>query len=282
MIFFKPLVENGFPFLKHGRSGWWSHSRLMWLDISTPERPSLVWHDGALLDRNRVKDKDRVSLDEIVEIKAGRTSDVLIRSGRDGDADRYMTFYYTAGPPGAHPEEREPRTLDCEFPTPQARDWFFTKFAALFQAYATARLESRKGDDVTLRVVDIMDHGASAEVGGGAKAAAAARGGGGGGGRAASPRGRGADAGAGTGDRGGARSRSPRGGGGGGGGGAPSARRGRSGSFDGSAGYYAGGGGAAGVGMGGTPAMMMSPHGHHGAMMHGAASMPPMRGGYMY
>lgn len=121
------------------------HKRLLWLDVSEPASPVLVWHEGDTQAPARVKDKDRLSLVEIVDIRAGRQGDVLKRSGREEDADKYMTF---AG---------EARTLDIEAPSGAARDWLFKKFADLFQAYATAQQEGLGGDAITGRVADIMD-----------------------------------------------------------------------------------------------------------------------------
>jgi hypothetical protein len=166
------------------------HKRILWLDITSASHPVLVWNEGDAKDADKVKDKDRLPLIDIVDIKAGQSSTVLNRSGKKEHADRYMSF---AG---------DARTLDIELPTPEARDWVFKKFADLFQAYATAQLEHLTGDAVTLRVMDIMDNGASAEVGSG----------GGGGGDVGGAAGRmdGGDMRDGSGGRG-ARSRSPRG-----------------------------------------------------------------------
>lgn len=113
--------------------------------MSEPASPVLVWHEGDVQAPGRVKDKDRLSLVEIVDIRAGRQGDVLKRSGREEDADKYMTF---AG---------EARTLDIEAPSGAARDWLFKKFADLFQAYATAQQEGHTGDAISARVADIMD-----------------------------------------------------------------------------------------------------------------------------
>ena len=114
--------------------------RLMWLDIGDPNTPVLVWQDGDVLDRARVKDKDRMSLIDIIDIKAGQVSAPLRRSGRVQHADKYLSF--TA----------DDRTFDVETATVEGRDWLFKKFADLFQAYATAKIEGRQGDSATLRV----------------------------------------------------------------------------------------------------------------------------------
>lgn len=119
--------------------------RLMWLDIGDPNMPVLVWQDGDVLDRARVKDKDRMALIDIIDIKAGQVSAPLRRSGRARDAEKYLSF--TA----------EDRTFDVEAPTIEGRDWLFKKFADLFQAYATAKIEGRQGDSATLRVSELMD-----------------------------------------------------------------------------------------------------------------------------
>ena len=124
--------------------------RLMWLDIGDPNTPVLVWQDGDVLDRARVKDKDRMSLIDIIDIKAGQVSAPLRRSGRVQHADKYLSF--TA----------EDRTFDVEAATVEGRDWLFKKFADLFQAYATAKIEGRQGDSATLRVSELMDGGAAA------------------------------------------------------------------------------------------------------------------------
>jgi hypothetical protein len=96
-----------------------------------------------------VKDKDRIRLVEILNIMAGKQGEVFARSGKDEHAGRYMTF------------QCEGRTLDCEFPTPEAATFVFKKFAELFQAYATAQTEKLKGEAVTIRVAAIVDGGAS-------------------------------------------------------------------------------------------------------------------------
>ena len=119
--------------------------RLLWLDIGDPATPILVWQDGEILDRARVKDKDRLALIDILDIKAGQVSLSLMRSGRPQHAERYLSF--TA----------EERTFDVEAPSPEGRDWLFKKFADLFQAYATAKIEGREGDAITLRVAELMD-----------------------------------------------------------------------------------------------------------------------------
>ena len=124
--------------------------RLMWLDIGDPNTPVLVWQDGDVLDRARVKDKDRMSLIDIIDIKAGQVSAPLRRSGRVQHADKYLSF--TA----------DDRTFDVEAATVEGRDWLFKKFADLFQAYATAKIEGRQGDSATLRVSELMDGGAAA------------------------------------------------------------------------------------------------------------------------
>ena len=95
--------------------------RLMWLDIGDPNTPVLVWQDGDVLDRARVKEKDRMSLIDIIDIKAGQVSAPLRRSGRAQHAEKYLSF--TA----------EDRTFDVEAPTIEGRDWLFKKFADLFQ-----------------------------------------------------------------------------------------------------------------------------------------------------
>jgi hypothetical protein len=126
------------------------HKRLMWLDITSPGEPVLVWQEGEQRNPVKIKEKDRLPLIEIEDIKAGQVSAILQRSGSKNDSDKYMSF--TA----------ENRTLDIEAPTPEGRDFLFKKFADLFQAYATAQREKLAGDDITLRVADIMDNGADA------------------------------------------------------------------------------------------------------------------------
>lgn len=124
------------------------HKRLLWLDITDAGHPVLVWQEGDRKDYGKVKDKDRLPLIEIIDIKAGQVSPVFMRSGTKADQDKYMTF------------AAEERTLDVEAVSTEARDWMFKKFADLFQAYATAQMEGLKGDDITLRVADIIDNGA--------------------------------------------------------------------------------------------------------------------------
>jgi hypothetical protein len=191
------------------------HPRLMWLDISDPDKPTLVWHEGNARDPAKVKEKDRLPLIDIIDIKAGRVSPNLQRSGNEKDAGRYMSF------------NADGRTFDIELPTPECRDWLFKKFADLFQAYANAKMSGLVGDQVTELVLAQID-GTGMPPGPSEQEVAAAAGGArtpGGRGRGASPR-RAASArqmgntpsGAGTGAGGGAaggggrqRSRSPRG-----------------------------------------------------------------------
>jgi len=171
--FFAPLVEPGIPFLKHGewaaprlrvrcarppphlptfagRTGF-PHRRLLWMDISTPADPIVCWQEGAFADPGRVKEKDRLRLIDILDIKAGRMSPILTRSGTEANAGRYMTF------------SADPRGLDAELGSVEMRDFVFKKFADLFSAYATAQIEKLKGDAITLRVLGIMDNGADAK-----------------------------------------------------------------------------------------------------------------------
>ena len=227
------------------------HKRLMWLDIESPEHPVLVWQEGDAKNPAKVKDKDRMPLIEIVDIKAGQASAVLQRSGKREDADRYMSF------------AADNRTLDVEAPTVEGRDWLFKKFADLFQAYATAQMEHLHGDDVTLRVADIIDNGVP---GGDSSAGAGAGGGGGGGGDGGSmrggpdmdmgsPRGRGRSPARASMDASGAHWGGGGGGGsggyGGGGGGGGMGGSGRYGGGSPSRGGYVGGGGGGGYGGGG-------------------------------
>ena len=113
----------------------------------------LVWQEGRSLAADRVKDKDRLPLTQILDIRSGRSTANLKRTGRDADNGRYMSFAAANN-----------RTLDIELPTQEARDWLFAKFAELFAAYATAKLEGLDGVDVTMRVNDIMAGTTSAAV----------------------------------------------------------------------------------------------------------------------
>ena len=70
MAFFAPLVDPGITILKHGRFGY-PHKRLLWLDISEPSDPILVWGDSATKQSGNEKDKNRIRLVEIVNIVAG-------------------------------------------------------------------------------------------------------------------------------------------------------------------------------------------------------------------
>jgi hypothetical protein len=124
----------------------------MWLDIIDPDSPCIVWQDGDILDRNRVKLKDRLSLMDIIDIKSGIATPSLRRSGKPQFNDRYMSFC------------GEERTFDIELPTAEARDWIFKKFADMFQAYATAKQEGLVGDAVTIRVSEIIDRPAKART----------------------------------------------------------------------------------------------------------------------
>jgi hypothetical protein len=120
----------------------------MWLDISVPHKPELVWQDGDRRDPDRIKEKSRLPLTSIVDIRAGQASDVLERSGKVHDADKYMVFANDSG-----------GSLDVEAPTAEGRDWLFRRFADLFQAYAIAQKERLEGDKITLRVMALMDAG---------------------------------------------------------------------------------------------------------------------------
>jgi hypothetical protein len=153
----------------------------MWLDISDPLDPTLMWNEGPRKDKGRVKDKDSLRLVEILSIKAGRSTPALQRTGTSANAARYMSF----------DGEEGTRCLDVEYVSPAAQDFFFKKFHELFQAYAVTQKEKLKGDSVTVRVAGIVDGGAPAVAAksptpapsaAAAAAAAAARGTGGAGG----------------------------------------------------------------------------------------------------
>lgn len=122
------------------------HPRLMWLDISEPSKPTLVWHEGNVIDPNKVKEKDRLRLIEIIDIKAGREGPNLKRTGTEENATKYICFNCEGG-----------RTLDIELPTAGCRDWLFRKFADLFQAYANAQQSHLVGDDITDAVQVYID-----------------------------------------------------------------------------------------------------------------------------
>ena len=98
-----------------GRSGR-PHKRLMWLDITDPADPLLLWQEGSVKALERVKDKDKMRLVEIIDIRAGRVGKVLERSGLDSDADKYISFSCPRG---------EATSLDIELPTPEAREFVF-------------------------------------------------------------------------------------------------------------------------------------------------------------
>ncbi len=124
----------------------------MWLDISNPLDPTLVWAEGARKDVRRVKEKDRLRLVEILSIKGGRSTPALQRTGSDALAARYMSF----------DGEEGTRCLDVEYVSAAAQEFFFKKFHELFQAYAVTQREKLKGDSVTVRVAGIVDGGAPA------------------------------------------------------------------------------------------------------------------------
>lgn len=122
------------------------------MDITAPSDPVLMWADSPTrVDPSEVKDKDKMRLVEIADIKAGRATDVLQRSGNAADAAKYMSF--------THAETK--RTLDVEFPSAEAAEWAFKKVNQLFNAYFTTQQEKLKDDSVTVRVVGIVDGGAS-------------------------------------------------------------------------------------------------------------------------
>ena len=122
------------------------HPRLLWLDISVAAAPVLVWQEGSVKDPARVKDKARLPLTEIEDIRSGLASDVFQRSGRISDEQRYMTFKAANG-----------RTLDIELPSAASRDWMFARFGQLFNAYAMTLLrDGRSAGDVTRIVRGLM------------------------------------------------------------------------------------------------------------------------------
>ena len=123
------------------------HKRLLFLDITEPTNPYILWQEGASKGHGSVKDKDRIRLVEIITIVAGKSGEVFARSGKDADSGKYMSF------------QCEGRTLDCEFPTTEAATFIFKKFADLFQAYATAQGEKLKGEAVSIRIAAIVDGG---------------------------------------------------------------------------------------------------------------------------
>lgn len=125
----------------------------MWLDISDPNTPCLVFNDGDTKNPSRVKEKNRIRLIDILDIRMGRVSPVLMRSGNDNDAEKYICF------------TTETRTLDLEAPTPEGKDFLFRKFSDLFHAYATAQMEKLNGDAITMRVAGIIDGGVSPKPG---------------------------------------------------------------------------------------------------------------------
>ncbi len=128
-----------------------------------------MWQEGEPRNPAKIKEKDKLRLIDILDIRAGRVGPVLERSGREEDAVRYISF------------SGEQRTFDIELPTPECRDFVFKKFADLFQAYATAQLEHLSGDNVTMRVAAIVDGGAPSQPGSTAVAAAPPQGAGPGG-----------------------------------------------------------------------------------------------------
>jgi hypothetical protein len=123
------------------------------MDITTPGEPTLVWHEGDTKNPAKVKEKDRLRLIDIVDIRSGRVGPVLERSGNENDAGLYVSF------------SGDSRSLDMEFPTPEARDFVFKKFVDMFQAYATAQVEKLSGDATTMRVAAIVDGGAPSQPG---------------------------------------------------------------------------------------------------------------------
>ena len=121
-------TRHAHVFLPQWCAGRWGrpHPRLVWLDVSRPECPVLMWQAGEVKGAGGVKATSRVGLAEVVDMKAGLASNVLRRSGRREDADRYLVFdWYT-------------RTLDLEVPSEARRDWLCIKFQDLFKAYAAA------------------------------------------------------------------------------------------------------------------------------------------------
>ena len=122
------------------------------MDISVPSDPVLMWSDSPTrVDPSLVDEKNKMRLVEIADIKAGASTEVFKRSGSAAEAGKYMSF--------THAETK--RTLDVEFPCPEAAEWAFKKVNLLFNAYFCTQQEKLKEDAVTVRVVGIVDGGAS-------------------------------------------------------------------------------------------------------------------------
>jgi hypothetical protein len=85
---------NGVQLVKHGRRGW-PHKRLFWLDVS-----------GELVG-------------ELSQVTQGQATEVLRRSGRASNADRYVSLHFRA------------RTLDFEFASPGEAATFYTGMRTL-------------------------------------------------------------------------------------------------------------------------------------------------------
>ena len=123
------------------------------MDISAPSDPVLMWSDSPTrVDPSLVDEKNKMRLVEIADIKAGANTEVFKRSGSTAEAGKYMSF--------THAETK--RTLDVEFSCPEAAEFAFKKVNLLFNAYFCTQQEKLKDDAVTVRVVGIVDGGASA------------------------------------------------------------------------------------------------------------------------
>ena len=112
----------------------------MWLDISIPTDPVIMWGDG---------DERRMRLVEIIDISAGRSA--LCCSAR-ADAGQCITF------------RAEGRSLVVELPCAEAAEFAFKKVNLLLRAYQVTQLEGLQGESVTVRVVGIVDGGEAARV----------------------------------------------------------------------------------------------------------------------
>jgi len=138
------LLE-GVELLKHCSWPTRPHRRLVWLDVSDPRSPSLMW---GLPRRGRKPASARqVRLLRIESINKGMGSERLRRSG---SAERQDCYFTVAG--------RDSTSLDVEFPSPAAREAFFDGFYAMLAAFGEAYSGDFADDAIVPHVIRKVDH----------------------------------------------------------------------------------------------------------------------------
>ncbi|KAA0159612.1 hypothetical protein FNF27_08302 [Cafeteria roenbergensis] len=141
---FFTAIREGIVLVKH--CGWPArpHKRLVWLDVSDGDNPTLRW--GPEGGGRSGKQSRSLGLRDIQQFAPGISSQILRRYGRSDQAGRYMSFSTEDGP-----------TLDLEFETEDDQVAFFNHAHAMLSAYAEAFSAGLTGDAVTASVALTMD-----------------------------------------------------------------------------------------------------------------------------